>query len=368
MKHVHRVRRPSGAVHLYLRHPACPRIRLPQDLAPAQLQAHVAALVARHAGAPPAGPGTLRAALRAYELQDPAFQVLAPSTKYEYRLILKELDADLGGVAIAAFSAAYLERLRNAWATRGHRAANVRLQVLKNVLRPCLVSGALRSDPFPLVRNVPRPRMLGEPHRLWPDAALQAVLEAGVARARHGLARAVALARYTGLRRGDLVRLTPGHRQDGRIVVRTGKRQVQIDIPEDPRLTAWLTRIPDRPAPHPLRARPEASGPPARLVFNMAGAPYTEDGLGQEVVKFVQQLHREGVLDQPDYDLHGLRHTRGVELALAGCSDAEGAAMLGHRSASSFARYRRQAEKSRLTETAAARLQAYCARLAAGAP
>lgn len=68
------------------------------------------------------------------------------------------------------------------------------------------------------------------------------------------------------------------------------------------------------------------------------------------------KLHREGRLDSDRYDLHGLRHTRGVELALAGCGDAEGAAMMGHGSPSSFVQYRRQADSIRLSDAAAARV------------
>ncbi len=88
----------------------------------------------------------------------------------------------------------------------------------------------------------------------------------------------------------------------------------------------------------------------------MAGRPYTEDGLALELRKLVAKLHGAGRLDSHRYDLHGLRHTRGVELALAGCSDAEGAAMMGHGGRSSFMQYRRQADRVRLSDTASARV------------
>jgi integrase len=358
VKYVHCVRAPNGRKRLYLRRAGCPRIRLPDGLPAEALKRHVDELIQRHLGAP-ALDGSLRAALRAYELENPAFRALADSTKYEYRLILKELEADLGGVAVRDFTPAYVHRLMTLWARRGHRAANVRLQILKNVLRPCLVSGGLKVDPFPMIRNAPRPRALAEPHLLWPQPVFLAVVEQAIDRNRFGLARAVAIARYTGLRRGDLVRLADDALQNGRLVIETGKRRVTVDLPVDPALTVWLERIPSVPAPHPLRTRPAPAVRPTALIFNMAGQPYSEDGLGQELVKFVEALHREGLVDSPRYDLHGLRHTRGVELALAGCSDAEGAAMLGHRSASSFARYRRQAERVRLTDRAAARLEAF---------
>jgi hypothetical protein len=94
---------------------------------------------------------------------------------------------------------------------------------------------------------------------------------------------------------------------------------------------------------------------PARtLVFNLANKRYTEDGLGQELAKLMGALHKAGEIVSADYNLHGLRHTRGVELALAGCTDAQGAAMLGHSSPSSFAQYRRQADRIRLAEDGAA--------------
>ena len=95
---------------------------------------------------------------------------------------------------------------------------------------------------------------------------------------------------------------------------------------------------------------------PTTLVYNVAGRPYTEDGLALELRKLVARLHEAGALDSDRYDLHGLRHTRGVELALAGCSDAEGAAMMGHGGASSFMQYRRQADRVRLSDAASARV------------
>ena len=65
-----------------------------------------------------------------------------------------------------------------------------------------------------------------------------------------------------------------------------------------------------------------------------------------------------GKVDTAAYDLHDLRHTRGVDLALAGVTDAEGAAMMGHASPSSFAQYRRQADRRRLPDAGAAKVEA----------
>ncbi len=95
------------------------------------------------------------------------------------------------------------------------------------------------------------------------------------------------------------------------------------------------------------------------LVFNAAGKPYSEGGLGQELRKLITALHAAGRSDNGKYDLHGLRHTRGVGLALAGCTDAQGAAMMGHGSPGSFTQYRRQADRIRLADDAAAKMKSF---------
>jgi len=75
-------------------------------------------------------------------------------------------------------------------------------------------------------------------------------------------------------------------------------------------------------------------------------------GLGQALSALVGELHASGKIDSAAYDLHGLRHTIGVELCLAGATDAQGAAWLGHSSPHSFTTYRRQASRMLLTASA----------------
>jgi integrase len=360
MKYVNRITRPDGTLQLYLRKKGLPNVRLPDGLADAELETFVTQLIAELSPEEKPTVGTLRQALRAYELEDPNFAILAKSTKYEYRLILKELEDDLGKLAVSAFTPAFVNRLKGLWARRGHRAANLRLQVLKNVLKGSLIAGTLKKDPFPLVGQVRRPRELAEPHLIWSEEVFETVMAEALQRKRYGLARAVAVARYVGARRGDLVAIARNARRHGRFQYLSGKRGVRVDIPEDPLLTAWLDATPDAPPDEPRRGRKVKAGEKpvltVTLIYNVAGRPYSQDGLGQELAKLVASLKVGGRLDSERYDLHGLRHTRGVELALAGCSDAEGAAMMGHRSAASFVQYRRQADKVRLSDAAAARL------------
>lgn len=352
--------------YLYLRRKGYPSVRLQSPLPPKgqeagsalekELQALFKALSA------PALPGTVKAATRAYELS-PDFRGLAASTQYEYRLLLKEFDEQLGVLPVTTFAAPFLLELRNAWAARGHRAANVRLTVLEHVLTPAIVAGLLNGNPFDHIKGVRRPANAPEPHRIWPDAVVSAVFEAALQERRFGLARAVAIARHVGARRGDLVKLSRAARSDGRFRFVSGKRKVPVDVAEDPELTAMLARTPDT---QPLSAWQATRKAAVRrtvtesltLVFNRQGRPYSEDGIALELRKLVERLAKAEAIDSAAYDFHGLRHARGVDLALSGVTDAEGAAMMGHSSAASFAQYRRQADRKRLADSGSQKVQA----------
>jgi hypothetical protein len=123
----------------------------------------------------------------------------------------------------------------------------------------------------------------------------------------------------------------------------TAGRKLRRDACSRASHCATLTRASARPAT-PLRparspgARAAALGGDSGRIDGPAaaargsGKPHTEDGLGQEYAKLVIAIHKAGRLESDSYDLHGLRHTRGVALSLGGCSDDQAAAMIGHRS------------------------------------
>ncbi len=365
MRYVKRYRDAQGVERLYFRKAGHPRngealiSPWPEEPEGSALEAEVRDILGPEG--PKAKPSNLAGATRAYEL-GADFTGLSATTQYEYRLLLKEFDATLGGLPIAAFTPAFILELRDAWATKGHRAANLRLQLLKNVLNPQMIARDL-PDPFSRIKQVRRPRDLAEPHPIWSEAVVTIVIEAAIAAKKYGLARAVAIGRYTGARRGDIVRLTHSARADGQITFMSHKRRVPIDMPEDAKLTRWLAKTPasqplSKWQSHMQRKTKVTRMPPSTLVYNISNLPYSEDGLGQELAKLVAKLHEDGRLDSKAYDLHGLRHTFGVEAALAGCTDARGAALMGHGSPNSFAVYRRQADRKRMSGEGAALISA----------
>lgn len=369
MKNVMVTKGRNGEVYLYLRKKGLPLIPLVNPLPPegqedgSPLALEVKALIEGHT-APKAKKGTLGEALRAYEVEDPDFAALAASTKGHYQIYLKEFAEDMAELPIRTFTAAYLLELRKAWAKRGYRAANNRMQVLKNVLRPALIADGVQADPFSLIDGVRRPAELLEPHVIWPEAVVNAVIGRAIEERKFGLARAVAIMRYVGARRGDVVGISKKARQGGQFRFLSGKRKVMVDVPEDPLLTAWLDGTPATQPKNPWTVKKEkmtgvVKMPPSTLVYSFKyGQRYTGSGLQQEVGNLVARLFEEEVIDSDRYDCHGLRHTRGVEIALAGATDAQGAAMMGHSSPNSFAQYRRQADRLRMSRDGQALINA----------
>lgn len=374
MKYVMETKGRNGEVYLYLRKKGLPLIKLVnpmpekgrEDGSPLDLE--VKALIAGHT-ALRARKGSLREALRAYETEDPDFLALANSTKALYRIALKEFDEDLGDLPTSAFTPAYLLDLRRAWAKQGYRAANIRLQVLKNVMKPVLIADGVTSDPFSLIEGVRRPSDALEPHIIWPEIVVETIIKAAIEKQRYGLARAVAIMRYVGARRGDAVSIPIAARQGGQFRYLSGKRKVPVDVPEDPMLTYWLDATPAAQPKKEWKLKEEKRTgvvqlPPRTLVYSFrthkrtGSGRYTGNGLQQELSDLVSQLFREGRIDSDRYDSHGLRHTRGVEIALAGATDAQGAAMMGHGSPNSFAQYRRQADRLRMSKDGQALIDA----------
>jgi len=288
--------------------------------------------------------GTLGGMLTAYN-RSQDFLGLARSTQAGYQRGIDEIIEDAGGVLLMDVDMAFVNSLKEAWAARGHRVANINLQILKNALRPAIIDERIRSDPFTHVKKVKRPHGIPEKNPIWEEHEVEAVIALALARRMPGLARAVALGRWGGFRRGTICNLpldtrVRGHDADGqpqrRLYWLTEKRRVLCDKPEDARLTALLDATPDRAA---------------TLAYNLRGDRFQERALNQAIDRLIERLAKDGKV-RPNLTLHGLRHTRGVELAIAGASDSEIMSQLEHTSTRAAEIYRRQANRRNLADSA----------------
>ena len=356
--HVQRVKRANGRVDLYFRKGDYREGPLVNPDGTQALADEVKAILARiervQAAATPKA-GTVGGLLKVYN-RSAEFLALAASTQVDYQYIIDELIETVGDVLLSDVNRAWIVALRDLWAVRGHRAANNHLQVLKNACAPVIDDEddtRIKGDPFNKVKKVKRPHDAGEAHPIWEEAEVTAAIEAAIARNHQGLARGIALARFGGYRRGTICALplnarSKGRDDSGRPEFRhywiTEKRKVLADKREDARLTALLARTANKGL---------------MLAYNADGKAWKPRQFSQAFDRLMTALAKAGkVRSAVDEEgkvyspltIHGLRHSRGVELAQAGASDAEIMAQLEHATDRAAKIYRRQAERRKLAD------------------
>ena len=345
---VQRVRRKDGRVDLYFRK-GKHRWRLHSADNSEELRSEVEIVLARVtqiecAKIPKAG--TVAGVIVGY-MRSADFLGLAASVQKDYRRLANEIERDVGDVHLREVTPGWIRDLRDAWAARGYRAANLRLQVLKNALLPAVEDERIKGDPFSRIKKVKRPHALGEAHPIWEDSEVEAAIELAIEREQPGLARAIALGRWGGFRRQTICAIALNARTKGfdeheiphwRLNWITEKRKVGADKREDPRLTELLAKTPK-------------SNRALTIAYNADGHPWKERALNQALTRLLAILVKDG-LARPILDLHGLRHSRGVELAHAGSSDAEMMSQLEHLTDRAAKIYRKQADRRKLADHA----------------
>nr|WP_295235133.1 site-specific integrase [uncultured Brevundimonas sp.] len=346
VKYVQRIRRPDGTVDLYFRkgnHREGPLRSL--DGSP-ELKAEVDAILARLARAQAAQTpraGTVGGAIQRYR-KSADFIGLAQSTQIEYGRLLNEIEVDVGDVRLAEVDKGWVRDLRDLWAPRGHKATNDRVQMLKNALKPAIEDDRIKTNPFLGLKKLAPPHDADEVNLAWTDEEVDAFIALALKRNMPGLARAVALGRWGGFRRGTICNIPLSARiiaqdDDGlaqrRLYWTTEKRKVLCDKREDSRLSAFLESTPAKAL---------------TIAYNQRGHPWKVRALNQAVTRLAIAL-AETKTARPNLTPHGLRHARGLELAYAGASDAEIMAQLEHTTERAARIYRRQAERRRMADS-----------------
>lgn len=347
---VQRVKRSDGTVYLYFRKGEYRRrLVSPEgsDELKAEVEGHLSR-VAQIAKAQTPKAGTIGGALRVYS-KSADFLSLSSATQKDYDRLIEHIEGEIGDTLLGDVNGGFISDLRDIWASRGHRAANLRLQVLKNALTPAIEDERISNDPFGRIKKVKRPHDLGEAHPVWEDAEVEAVIALAIERGMPGLARAIALGRWAGFRRGTICKIplnarTAGYDLDGgpemRLCWITEKRKVLADKREDPRLTALLARTPNRAL---------------TVAYNNRNQAWKERALDQAVSRLLDALSKSGKA-RANLTIHGLRHSRGVELALAGASDGEIMSQLEHATDRAAKIYRRQADRRKMADAAQTRV------------
>lgn len=346
----------NGRERVYFRKAGHRKVELKAAWGTQALADEVAALLKGVKAKPAPELGTMLGAIRAYRGDSAAriapsaeFITLAPSTQIEYERVLDEFEKTFVNTLLEDIDAGVVLDLRDKWAIKGYRAANLRLQIMKNVCKGPRIRGEIAGDPFALIEKVRRPQSLGESNPRWEDAEVAAAIAYAIERKKPGLARAIALGRWGGFRKQSICGLPRSARitrpdengaPERRLLWVTEKRLVLCDRREDPRLTELLARTP-----------PTGNVEPLTVAYNAQGQRWRPRALSHAIDRLIAVLAKRGAMRE-GLTVHGLRHARGVELASRGASDAEIMTQLDHATPRAAQIYRRQADRVKMADAA----------------
>jgi integrase len=245
-------------------------------------------------------PGRFRSLVVLYRAS-PDYAKLADSTRGNWSPWLDRISEYFGDLRIAQFDRPQtirpvIRRWRNQWADKP-RTADYGMQVLSRVLSYAVDPlGSIAGNPCEGIKQL----YTGDRSEIiWMDADIKQLKLGGAAEIDH----AVDLASHTGLRLGDLIRISWPHVGEDAIRFSTGKsrgrREAIIPLYDD--LRDVLARIPKRSTV---------------ILTNQRGRPWKANGFG---TAFNRAKIRAGMHDR-DLHFHDLRGTAATRFYIAGLS------------------------------------------------
>lgn len=235
----------------------------------------------------------------AYKASD-SFRKLAPSTRKEWSRWLDRIRDEFGDYRTALFDRPdrirpLIRKWRGKFAEKP-RTADYAMQVLSRVLSHAVDPlGRIAANPC---EGIKRLYSGDRSEILWTDDDLAAIKAA----ASPELGWAFDLAAHTGLRLGDLVRLSWSHVGSDHIEILTGKgrrKGRRAIVPLHGELRALLARIPKRAT---------------TILTNTRKRPWTVSGISSSI----QDAKDEAKLADRDLHFHDLRGTAATKFYLAG--------------------------------------------------
>jgi integrase len=231
------------------------------------------------------------------------YKKLADSTRAQWGKWLDRIGEYFGELSIAQFDRpekirAVIRRWRNQY-SETPRTADYAMQVLSRVLAHAVELGSIAGNPCEGIKH------LYDNDRseiVWTDSDVAHIKLTCSAE----IADAIDLAGYTGLRLGDLIRVSWSHVGDDAIVLTTGKSRHRREaiIPLYGALRDVLARIPKRAT---------------TILTNSRGRPWTADGFGSSFNK----AKIDAGLSERDLHFNDLRGTAATKFYIAGFSNRE---------------------------------------------
>jgi integrase len=257
--------------------------------------------------------------------ETPAWKSFSPETRRERESFFKSAVNHCGDVQAYRITKGAILRSLEARAATPSQARHF-LITMRALYRWAVEAGHLQVDPTLGVRSPVLPKTHGFP--MWSAEHLAAYEARWPIGTRQRVWLDVLL--YTGLRRGDAVRLGKQHVKQGVATIMTEKSNVEVSIPILPILAATLK-----------------AGPCGDLAFIVGakGRPFTKEGFSIELRK---ACHAAGVPGSA----HGLRKVAATRAANAGATVTELKAIFGWTTDSMAGLYTRGADRRRLAQRA----------------
>jgi integrase len=231
------------------------------------------------------------------------YKKLAESTRAQWGKWLDRIADYFGELRIAQFDRPekirpVIRRWRNGWADTP-RTADYALQVLSRVVAHAVDIGKIAGNPCEGIKHLYNN---DRSEIIWTDSDIAQIKKTCSAE----IAAAVDLAAYTGLRLGDLLRLSWSHVGDDAIVLTTGKSNHRREaiIPLYGSLREVLARIPKRAT---------------TILTSSKRRPWTADGFGSSFNK----AKIDAGISERDLHFNDLRGTAATKFYIAGLTMRE---------------------------------------------
>lgn len=238
--------------------------------------------------------GSVDSAIIAYKKSE-RYRILSQNTKDTYGYAFAKVSRAIGTVPLSSITRRVVVRLQEKIAETNPRTAIEVTKVLKLVFECACDLGEIDRNPAKDVKRPPGYR--ANQRAAWTDEQISAFLHG----AKPIWRRAVMVALYTGLRRGDLLQLTKANIKDGWIETRIAKTDGETAIPIHSDLALELDH-----------EMPTSS---LMLIPTANGRQMNKDSLSHGIQKECKRL---GIVPNPP--LHGLRRNAIIRLLEVGCT------------------------------------------------
>lgn len=329
---VTRERSRHGKLLFYFRRGKGARIRLPSIDDPEFEDAYHNALAGSPARKRKVAPVNSLEWLVARYRETSAYLALSPATRRQRDYIFTGVLEKSGASEYRKVNRASIVAGRENRARTPAQARNF-LDAMRGLFRWALEAGLVSIDPTAGVKNPPKPK--GPGFEAWTEDDVLAYEKRWPAGTKERVWLHVLL--YTGLRRGDAVRIGKQHVRDGVATLRTEKTGTEVDITILPMLEETLK-----------------IGPTGDLAFIVGenGRPLTKETFGNFFRRACSDAGLKGK------SAHGVRKIGATRAAEAGATVAELEAMFGWTGGTMASHYTRTADRKKLSKAAAEKVRA----------